>query len=172
MSASDSVSHGRAPKGTGERVCVFIDLANVMKTAAGTCDLDLDLDSMVHELLNGRRLVAKYVFDGDAGDASIRLRDLERRGYEVRTGCRLENGKQKGVDVEMGLTMLKHAMDDDMDVAVVVSGDADFVPAVEMVRECGKAVEVASFKNGLSKGMRIGDRTWILDELPIMKIGG
>jgi uncharacterized LabA/DUF88 family protein len=68
--------------------------------------------------------------------------------FEVVLG-RLEkhNGKkvEKGVDVRLAVTMLARAYKDHYDVAVLVSGDADFVEAVQEVKDNGKHVELAFF---------------------------
>ena len=58
---------------------------------------------------------------------------------------------------------------DNFDVAVVVSGDRDFVPSIEMVRGLGKQVEVAAFSGALSARLRrSADRSVLLEELPII----
>ena len=52
---------------------------------------------------------------------------------------------QKGVDVELALDVLDYAHDDRFDIAVLVSGDQDFVPLVRKVTSLGKQVLVAYF---------------------------
>jgi len=53
------------------------------------------------------------------------------------------SGEEKGIDVLIALDMVVGAIDDTFDVAVLVSGDTDLLPAVERVIGVGKRVENA-----------------------------
>ena len=55
-----------------------------------------------------------------------------------------EFGEEKTTDVNLAVDMV--GMKDEYDIAVLVSGDQDFVPAVDAVRAHGKAVVNVSFK--------------------------
>lgn len=63
--------------------------------------------------------------------------------------------RQKGVDVLLSLDMLRFALKDNYDTAVLVSGDGDFADIVKMVKDEGKKVEVITFP---------GTRAWALLE--------
>lgn len=56
----------------------------------------------------------------------------------------------KGDDIHIAVDMVKGAYENTFDTAILVSGDGDFVPAVEVVQEKGKSVENAYFKPSLS----------------------
>ncbi|MFO0599229.1 MAG: NYN domain-containing protein [Myxococcaceae bacterium] len=53
--------------------------------------------------------------------------------------------KSKGVDITLARDFLSHAYRDNFDAAVLVAGDADFVPLVEEVKRLGKQVFVLFF---------------------------
>ncbi|MGB8494795.1 MAG: NYN domain-containing protein [Candidatus Acidiferrum sp.] len=57
-------------------------------------------------------------------------------------------GKEKGVDVKLATDVLK--LNDIFDVGIIVSGDGDYVPAVQAVKDWGKHMVNVSFlkKNG------------------------
>jgi uncharacterized LabA/DUF88 family protein len=57
---------------------------------------------------------------------------------------------EKGVDIEIASDMLKHAYSNAYDTAILISGDGDFVAAVEGVQDLGKHVENAYFRIGRS----------------------
>ena len=56
--------------------------------------------------------------------------------------------KEKGVDTRISVDLVDLAYRDEYDVAYLLSGDADFVPAVEVARRLGKTVFVASPRPG------------------------
>jgi len=56
----------------------------------------------------------------------------------------------KGDDIHLASDMIKGAYENMYDVAILVSGDGDFIPAVNIVQEKGKSVENAYFKPSLS----------------------
>ncbi|MEM2994524.1 MAG: NYN domain-containing protein [Candidatus Bathyarchaeia archaeon] len=79
---------------------------------------------------------------------------------------------EKGVDVALATDLIGMAWENAYDVAVIVSGDADYVGAVSKVMSKGKNVEVASFRKCLSKELREAALTkMILDDyIPQIKI--
>jgi len=67
--------------------------------------------------------------------------------------------RQKGVDTLIAVDMLVGAVSDLFDVAVLVAGDADFVPVVDEVRRRGVQVIVAAHPASLSEDLkRAADR--------------
>ena len=72
---------------------------------------------------------------------------------------------EKGVDIQIASDMLKLAYNDAYDTAILVSGDGDFVPAVEGIQELGKHVENAYFKKGRSDYLvEVCDKFILLDQ--------
>lgn len=74
-------------------------------------------------------------------------------------------------DIHMAVDMVENACDDKFDIAIVVSGDGDFVPAVKSVKRKGKLVENVYFKDSSSRSLKsycdssIQLNTNILDKL-------
>lgn len=63
--------------------------------------------------------------------------------------------KEKGIDVWIAVDIVRLClMNDDCDFCVLLSGDADFVPALELVREHGKEVLVSMVPFGFSSELR------------------
>ncbi len=160
------------------RVAIFIDLRNVFKSVEmmKTAGLHLDLFALAKQLNRGRELIAAYVFDSrrpfGMEDESRRLHDrLRYLGFRVmaREAYDPERDQQKEVDVAMACEMVVHGLRGNYDVAIVVSGDRDFVPAIQHVQAAGKQVEVAAFSSALSNEMkRTADRFHELDKMPLM----
>ena len=80
---------------------------------------------------------------------------------EVRLGIWKQRGDtlvEKGVDVMLATDLVAHAYQDHYDTAIVVSGDADFYPALQAVKDVGKHIEVAAFDSNLStESSRVAD---------------
>jgi len=61
--------------------------------------------------------------------------------------------KEKGIDVWIAVDMVKAAVDG-MGCCVLISGDADFVPAFNLIKEIGKDVLSVSVSRGYSNELR------------------
>lgn len=73
---------------------------------------------------------------------------------------------QKGVDVALVTDVMGLAFEKAYDIAIIVSGDNDFVDAIEFIKSKGLKVWVVSFLNCLGEDtMRAGDKTIQLDKL-------
>lgn len=171
---------------TYSRVMVFIDYRNVYEGVRfGTEGMSLDIFRLTRILVGDRDLVGAYVFDGvppktDTSDNTPELTRafhnyIREQGFRVMAGetVVMQGGKmvQKEVDVSLACEMLEHALMNHFDVAIVVSGDRDFVPAIQKVQAAGKRVEVASFDNELNlETRRAADVCYYLDDLPIMSM--
>jgi len=57
-------------------------------------------------------------------------------------------------DINMAVDMVENAHEDTFDLAVLVSGDGDFVPAVHSVKKKGKIVKNVYFKNSSSRNLK------------------
>ena len=124
-----------------DRVMVFIDLRNMTKSVKMDSQFSrLDFEFLVNYLLMGRKLLAAYIFDSkgvlEADDRSRAFHDLLRyKGFRViaRDSFDVERDEQKEVDVAMACQIVVHALRDNYDTAIVVSGDRDFIPAIQFV---------------------------------------
>lgn len=137
-----------------DRVMIFLDLANVKYGLEEHNDLEnclIDHLELANTLVDDRIVTGAMVFD-------TRLyfsRNPGERDYFSDIGYRVIKGhfaddKQKEVDVSIAVEMLMHAVNDHYDVAVLISGDRDFIPAIRAVQNLGKKVEVAAFRNNAS----------------------
>jgi uncharacterized LabA/DUF88 family protein len=59
----------------------------------------------------------------------------------------------KGEDILLACDMVRGAILNHYDEAILVTGDGDFVPAVKQVQEAGKRVVIAGFKKSLSNAL-------------------
>jgi uncharacterized LabA/DUF88 family protein len=69
----------------------------------------------------------------------------------------LERTVEKGVDTAIVTDMLQHAWDNTYDIGVLLSGDRDFIPAVQFLNKRGKKIIHASFAN---LGQELANECW------------
>ncbi len=132
------------------RVAVFIDGNNLFH-AARFHNIDIDYNKLLRILLGDGRLLRAFFYTGvDAGAERQQgfLLWMRRNGFRVvqKDLKTFYDGTRKAnLDVEIAVDMLSLA--GRYDTAVLVSGDEDFVYAVNAVAYKGCRVEVAGFRS-------------------------
>jgi len=140
----------------GKNVAVFVDVANIFY-AAKAAGVDIDYVTMLKSATAGRDLVRAYAYTGlDPDNENQRnFHDfLRRSNYKVvsKDIRKYGDGKVKAnLDIELVVDMMKTARN--LDIAIVVSGDGDFAPAIRAVQEMGVRVEVISFRGNTSSDL-------------------
>src|SRR5512146_2267699 len=140
----------------GKNVAVFVDVANIFY-AAKAAGVDIDYVTLLKSAVAGRDFVRAYAYTGlDPENENQRNFHafLARNGYRVvsKDIRKYGDGKVKAnLDIELVVDMMKTARN--LDVAVVISGDGDFAPAIRAVQETGVRVEVISFRGNTSSDL-------------------
>jgi uncharacterized LabA/DUF88 family protein len=164
------------------RVALFFDGKNFYsgwQEQTGGSPIDfVDLSQWLVKRVGGTRLWGAYYYtgvavEGEAGEVGARLESFlaalaAKPGFFIRAfprrrrtarcaDCGAENGytEEKKVDTSIVADMIRLAAIDAYDVAVLLSGDADYAPALEAVRQLGKQAYVATWgRYGLSPDLR------------------
>ena len=140
----------------GKNVAVFVDVANIFY-AAKAAGVDIDYVLLLKAATAGRDLVRAYAYTGLDPDnenqrnfhSFLARHDFRVVSKDIR---KYGDGKVKAnLDIELVVDMMKTARN--LDVAVVVSGDGDFAPAIRAVQEMGVRVEVISFRGNTSSDL-------------------
>ncbi len=144
-----------------ERVAVFVDGANLYHSIKNYYRGVLDYDRLLAAAVGGRKLLRATFYivekqDTDEGSASARsfVYNLNKFGYKVRskplvvhetlTAEGERTVSHKG-DWDIGIVVDMMRLADHADTYVLVSGDGDYVEAVEYLQsEKGVRVEVIS----------------------------
>ncbi|MBI1883690.1 MAG: NYN domain-containing protein [Chlamydiae bacterium] len=143
----------KAVKSPTPRVAIFVDVQNIYYAAKEKYEGKLDFQKLLYETLQGRKLVkaVAYVVITPEIKQTNFISTLESIGYEIKLKnlkIRLD-GSAKG-DWDLGIAIDTLLLADKMDVAVLVSGDGDFVDLVRMLKAKNIRVEVASFPHNTS----------------------
>lgn len=161
-----------------EKISIFIDGDNFyhsLKKIYGSSKNynDFNFEKFCNFLAKGRKIISIFYYN-----ASLDItKNLEKykgqqrffekikkiQGFNLVL-CKLIKRKIKGTekfyyiikedDIHLAADMIKGAYENLYDAAVLVSGDGDFVPAVNIVKERGKKVENAYFKQTLSWNLK------------------
>jgi uncharacterized LabA/DUF88 family protein len=129
-----------------ERVAVFVDVQNVFYTVKQCYGCHFDYQAFWDHVTAEREVVRAFAYAIDRRDPKqIRFQQiLESIGFEVKLKPFIQrsDGSAKGDwDVGITLDMIEYA--EEVDVAVLVSGDGDFDLVVRKLREShGVDVEV------------------------------
>jgi uncharacterized LabA/DUF88 family protein len=131
-------------------VAVFIDGNNLFH-AARFHNIDIDYNKLLRVLLGDGRLLRAFFYTGvDVGAERQQgfLLWMRRNGFRVihkELKTFYDGTRKANLDVEIAVDMLSLA--GRYDTAVLVSGDEDFVYAVNAVAYKGCRVEVAGFRS-------------------------
>lgn len=164
------------------RVMVFIDYRNLM-SKYNDGSMVADIFRLTQILVGNRDLVGAYIFDGKIPEKDrepkeqAALNELCSLGFRLvtREAMVWRNGRyeQKEVDVSLAVEMMEHALMNHFDVAIVVSGDRDYIPVIQKVQASGKRVEVASYEEFISNDKELlmtADVYHKLKEIPFIKM--
>ncbi len=122
------------------------------------------------ELLNERlRLIEKSNLCKNCKPEAIKLLMQSTKYFEP---------KEKGIDVLIAADMLNNSLKGNCEAFILVSGDADFVPIFDMIKESGKKAFCAALREGFSSEMRAKHKPYLIIDDSIIekclkgKIGG
>ena len=137
-------------------VAVFVDVANVFY-AAKAAGVDIDYVTLLKTITANRDLIRAYAYTGlDPENENQKAfhNFLARNNYKVvsKDVRKYGDGRFKAnLDIELVVDLVRLAPK--LDIAVVISGDGDFAPAIRAVQDMGVRVEVVSFRANTSSDL-------------------
>lgn len=146
---------------SSKRAMLFVDAQNLEQTAKYHYDEAhaVDYAELVDLVTEDYDLIRPYLFDSHSGEDKYDFYEFLRRSLGFRIVSReLEEREdekiEKGVDIALATELIAQGFNDSYDVAVVVTGDADFDRAIRYVQDQGKIVEGAMFEEATSARLR------------------
>jgi uncharacterized LabA/DUF88 family protein len=157
------------------RAILFIDGSNFYHNTKETLgeSLNIDFKKLANLICNKFNLELKQIIYynsipdiSDDKDVYYKhmsfLDNLKKEGIVVKTR-KLKKIKQlnikieKGIDVMIASDMIRETLiKKECDVCILISGDADFIPSMEIIKESGYEVIVSCPKIGFSNELRQG----------------
>ncbi len=158
-------------KHKAQRVGIFIDTQNIYHSAKNLYHAKANFGAILKEALCDRILVraVAYLVTTEAGDEKSFFEALAKVGIETKTKpLQIFMGGAKKADWDVGMAVDAIKMAAKLDTIILVTGDGDFVPLVEYLKNHeGCQVEVVSFrKSSSAKLVEIADDFIDLDQNP------
>ena len=150
------------------KTIMYFDNSNIFK---GQLDLGwrIDVDKFIKKIESGQNIWQTYFFAAVTDPPRFSQTGFykmlkEKFHWETilfplgskTTFCKNCHEKkrisvEKGVDVAIATTMLKHAITRSFETAILVSGDKDYLDTVKAIKSMGLRVEIVSFRHTLSQ---------------------
>jgi len=154
-----------------QRVAVFVDVSNMYYSAKNLFKKKVDFSKILKTAVSQRKLIRAfaYVIKADIETEKGFFEALEKQGYEVKAkDLKIFFGGAKKGDWDVGLAMDAVILSGKIDVAIIVSGDGDFAPLVDYLRNSrGCRVEVVAFgRTASSELVEAADGFLDIDKAP------
>jgi uncharacterized protein (TIGR00288 family) len=129
-----------------ERVAIFVDGPNVLRK-----EFMIDLREVRRRAEKyGRVIIAKVFLNQFAPEKLIEA--IVNEGFKVEmVMAEEENGD---VDVSLALSAIEAILVRDIDVVILTTRDADFIPVVHKAKEYGKKVVIFGVEPGFSAALK------------------
>jgi len=132
---------------------VFIDVQSLYRSAKNLYKARVNFKEVVKAAVASRRLIRSfaYVVRTKTGEEKPFFEALVKLDIETRIRDLKEfYGGLKKADWDVGIVIDAVRTAPSVDVIVLASGDGDFVPLVEYLKNQGKKVEIAAFNHSAS----------------------
>ena len=160
-SANGAANDSGTEAGPQLRLGVFADTANLTDRVNENPTV-IDYEKLLERVIGNRRIVHARAYCPIYADYGGRLEDQRTvspvwgKGYDIVTKPvkMFADGTRKAdLDLVLAVDVIRRI--ESMDVLALLSGDGDFVPVVDLVREKGVRVEVYSFAESMAEELRL-----------------
>lgn len=140
-----------------QRVEVLIDVQNLYHSARNLHQARVNFNEVLKSAIAGRKFIRAfaYVVKTKTGEEKPFFEALGNLGIEMRVKDLQEfYDGQKKADWDVGIVIDAIRTAPGVDVVVLCSGDGDFIPLVEYLKNQGKRVEVMAFGKTSSSNLK------------------
>ncbi len=149
------VIFGREKKRAVKNIAVFVDGPNIIRK-----EFSIDLDELRKIVQKYGRIVTGKVFLNQFASDKL-VEAIANQGFEP--AIMLAGEKAADVDVSVAVAAVEAGHDSNIDMVAIASRDADYLPAVQVVKKLGKEMLIIGVEPGFSKALqRAADHVEIL----------
>jgi len=124
------------------KIAVFVDYDNIEIGVKSTLQRDLDIAMVLESLKERGDIVAKFAY-ADWGRQEGAKRQMAENAVQMVQRIPSPRGDKNGADINLALDALEMAFTHDhINAFAIVSGDSDFIPLVNKLKEYGKTIFV------------------------------
>lgn len=153
-----------------QRVGIFVDVQNLYYSARNIYNARVNFSAIIKETVGKRKLIRAlaYVIRAQMPEEQLFFDALSKAGYEVKAkDLQVFFGGTKKGDWDVGITMDVIKQMSKIDAVVLASGDGDYVPLLEYVKNFGIRAEVVAFGKSCSAKLIDAANDFIdMDEAP------
>jgi len=136
-----------------QRVVALIDVQNIYYSAKNLFHRKVNFGAILKEAIGERKLIRAiaYVIKTEEGEEETFFEALGKLGIETKVKDLLVySGGFKKADWDVGITIDAIRLSSMVDTIILISGDGDFIPLLDFLKNQGKQVEVLAFKKSTS----------------------
>jgi len=153
-----------------QRVGIFVDVQNLYYSARNIYNARVNYSALLKEVVGERKLIRAiaYVIRAQMPEEHTFFEALQKAGFEVKTkDLQVFFGGMKKGDWDVGITMDIIKQMNKLDAIVLASGDGDYIPLVDYVKNFGVRAELIAFgKSSSSRLVEVVDDFIDLDKNP------
>jgi len=153
-----------------QRVGIFVDVQNLYYSARNIYNARVNFSALLKEAVGSRKLIraTAYVIRAQMPEEQSFFDALSKAGYEVKAkDLQVFFGGIKKGDWDVGVTMDAIRQMNKVDAVVLASGDGDYIPLLDYLKNFGVRVEVIAFgKSSSSKLIEAADDFIDMDASP------
>jgi uncharacterized protein (TIGR00288 family) len=124
------------------KIAVFVDYDNIEIGVKSTLQRDLDIAVVLDALKERGEIVAKFAY-ADWGRQEGAKRQMAENAVQMVQRIPSPRGDKNGADINLALDALEMAFTHDhINAFAIISGDSDFIPLVNKLKEYGKIIFV------------------------------
>lgn len=164
------------------KIMIFIDGTNIF-LGCRRLNINIRYEKFINLLKKDRNIIRIYYYSGvDTPISKNQKKFLKMlKHLEIETITRplklrkikcekcgfVKQAKfEKGIDASLSTDLLWFASQNGYDTAILISGDADFIPPIKRVKLLGKRIELWAFKHTLGKELRnLVDKVYYIDDI-------
>ncbi|MYE38349.1 MAG: NYN domain-containing protein [Candidatus Spechtbacteria bacterium SB0662_bin_43] len=144
-------------KHPAQRVAVLIDIQNLYHSAKNLYGKRVNFKEVLRVAIEQRQLVRSfaYVVYTETEEEQSFFHALEKLGIEIRVkDLQVFYGGMKKADWDVGIAIDGVRLANSVDVIILMSGDGDFIPLVEYLKNVGTQIEVVAFGKSASSKLQ------------------